>query len=34
MPLEELPLSFMAADYRLLNAAGEEHLQVVNPEKW
>ena len=34
LPLEELPLCFMAADDRLLNAAREEHLQVVNPEKW
>jgi hypothetical protein len=34
LPLGELPLSFMAADDRLLNAARKEHLQVINPERW
>lgn len=34
LPLEELPLCFMAADDRLLNAAREEQLQAINPEKW
>jgi uncharacterized protein len=34
LPLEELPVCFMAADDRLLTAAREEHLQTLNPEKW
>lgn len=34
LPLGDLPLSFIAADDRLLNAARQEHLQVINPGKW
>jgi len=34
LPLEELPLCFVASDDRLLDAARQEHLQVVNPERW
>lgn len=32
LPLEDLPVCFIAADDRLLNAARAEHLQVLNPE--
>ena len=31
---EELPLSFVSSDDRLLEAARQEHLQTINPEHW
>lgn len=34
LPADTLPLSFLAADDRLLDAARQEHLQAENPEKW
>jgi uncharacterized protein len=33
-PAEALPLTFLSADDRLLDAARREHLQAENPEKW
>lgn len=32
LPFDDLPIRFMAADDRLLDAARAEHLQVINPE--
>jgi uncharacterized protein len=34
LPVETLPLTFLSADDRLLDAARREHLQAENPEKW
>ena len=34
LPAEALPLTFLSADDRLLDAARREHLQAENPEKW
>jgi predicted nucleic acid-binding protein len=31
---DELPLSFVSSDERLLDAARQEHLQARNPERW
>ena len=33
LPTDALPLSFLSADDRLLDAARQEHLQAQNPEK-
>lgn len=33
LPADALPLSFLSADDRLLDAARQEHLQAQNPEK-
>ncbi|MEX0804736.1 MAG: type II toxin-antitoxin system VapC family toxin [Candidatus Binatia bacterium] len=34
LPVDELPLYFLSADDRLLDAARQEHLEAENPEKW
>ena len=34
LPAEALPLNFLSADDRLLDAARQEHLEAENPEKW
>jgi predicted nucleic acid-binding protein len=34
LPAEALPLTFLSADDRLLDAVRREHLQAENPEKW
>jgi predicted nucleic acid-binding protein len=32
LPLDKLPICFVASDDRLLDVARQEHLQVINPE--
>lgn len=34
LPAEALPLSFLSADDRVLDAARQEYLQAQNPENW
>ena len=34
LPADTLPLCFLSADDRLLEAAHQEHLQAQNPETW
>jgi hypothetical protein len=34
LPAEELPVSFLSADERLIESARREHLQARNPERW
>ena len=34
LPAEALPLTFLSADDRVLDAVRREHLQAENPEKW
>jgi uncharacterized protein len=34
LPVDELPLTFVSADERLVEAARREHLYAKNPERW
>jgi uncharacterized protein len=34
LPADELPVTFLSADERLVESARREHLQARNPERW
>jgi uncharacterized protein len=34
LPVDELPVTFISADERLVEAARREHLDAKNPERW
>jgi predicted nucleic acid-binding protein len=34
LPVDELPIAFLSADGRLVEAARQEHLEAKNPERW
>jgi len=34
LPVDELPIAFLSADERLVEAARQEHLEAKNPERW